>query len=475
MDNRTVEDVRTRLQEGYKQTVLARELSLEQIRAIHEAVPEMPLEVFVHGALCVCYSGRCYASEYCFGRSANRGECAQFCRLPFDLIDDEGRAVTDPRTGRPLRQRYLLSLKDMNRADDLEALMDAGVSSFKIEGRLKDVAYVKNTTAYYRQRLDAILACRPQDYCRASYGISDITFTPNLQKSFNRGFTDYFLHGRTADMACHATPKAIGEPVGTVKEVRSNQLTVAGTATFANGDGLCFFTPDGQLQGFRVNRVDGQGRLSVADSAQLSALRPRTPLYRNQDQAFEHLLARPTATRRLHVSWLVEDLPSAFRLTLTDERGRTLTRTFTYPHERARQPQAANIIRQLLRLGDTPFTSSEEAITLRLSDEWFIPASVLAEWRRQVCEEFGEEAHGAYEAYGAYGAHGAYGGSASPKISPSSPLMTCRYCLRHALGQCLRERPTLHGDLSLRLADGRVFPLYFDCQRCEMQVLKPRP
>ena len=232
MDNRTIADVRARLAAGYTQTVLARELSLDVIRAIHAAVPEMPLEVFVHGALCVSYSGRCYASEHCFGRSANRGECAQFCRLPFDLLDADGKIVTVPEgspVGSPeghfpegLRQRHLLSLRDMNRAADLEALMDAGVTSFKIEGRLKDVAYVKNTTAYYRQRIDEIIARHPDDYCRSSYGTSTFTFTPDVNKSFNRRFTDYFLHGRTSDMACFATPKAIGEPVGTVKPPSSS-------------------------------------------------------------------------------------------------------------------------------------------------------------------------------------------------------------------------------------------------------------
>ena len=259
MDNRTIDDVRARLAAGYEQTVLARELSLEDIRAIHAAVPEMPLEAFVHGALCVSYSGRCYASEYCFGRSANRGECAQFCRLPFDLIDADGRIITAPEgspsgnsasspaalpKGSPLRQRHLLSLRDMNRSADLEAMMDAGIRSFKIEGRLKDVSYVKNITAYYRQRIDAILARRPQDYCRASIGTSAITFTPNPLKSFNRGFTDYFPHGRTRDMANFATPKSMGErlspPSLPIKE-GSRYLQLQSPTVIHNGDGLCFF------------------------------------------------------------------------------------------------------------------------------------------------------------------------------------------------------------------------------------------
>jgi len=471
MDNRTVADVRSRLAEGYQQVVLARELSLDDIRAIHDAVPEMPLEVFVHGALCVSYSGRCYASEYCFGRSANRGECAQFCRLPFDLIDADGHVIQ--------KQRHLLSLRDMNRSADLEALLDAGVSSLKIEGRLKDVAYVKNITAYYRQQLDALFVRRPDDYCRASYGKSTISFTPNPQKSFNRGFTSYFLHGRTSDLACHATPKSIGEPVGTIKEVRP-ALSVAGTAMFANGDGLCFFDSDRRLVGFRVNRVDQQGHLFPADPSVLSSLRKGTPLYRNFDAAFEHQLARPTAERRLSVCWLLEDVPSGFRLTLTcTDNGRSVSRTFEYPHELARTPQADAICRQLLRLGDTPFVCAEADITLRLSADFFIPASTLAEWRRELTKEIAISSPSGISPV-KVGKAGAMHPARDPEVSSPSqeklgvgPLMTCRYCIRHALGQCLQEHPTLHGPLALRLSDGRRFPLHFDCKRCEMQVLPP--
>ncbi|MBR1800508.1 MAG: DUF3656 domain-containing protein [Bacteroidaceae bacterium] len=521
MDNRTIDDVRARAEGGYEQTVLARELSLDEIRAIHDAVPEMALEAFVHGALCVSYSGRCYASEYCFGRSANRGECAQFCRLPFDLIDADGQVVSAPANapasrlgnapdgfpvGKPLRQRHLLSLKDLNRSRDLEAMMDAGISSFKIEGRLKDVSYVKNITAYYRQQLDAILARRPQDFCRASYGASTLSFRPNPLKSFNRGFTDYFLHGRTADMANFATPKSLGEPVGSVKELHPASLSVAGTATFSNGDGLCFFASDGHLQGFRVNRIDQQGRLYPADPSVLTFLRKGTALYRNLDAAFERVLSRPTADRCIPVRWLLEDVPlpavpsppgeiplpaavpspsgepplpaavpspsgevspplPAFRLTLTTESGRTASRTFPYPHELARTPQTDNLRRQLLRLGDTPYTCTEADIDIRFTDNWFLPASVLGEWRRMVVSDLRFKPS----------VRTAQGGVKTEDLKPRpAALMTCRYCLRHALGYCTRDgrRLPVREPLSLRLADGRTFPLHFDCRRCEMQVLK---
>ncbi len=542
MDNRTVEDVRARQAAGYEQTVLARELSLDAIRAIHAAVPSMPLEAFVHGALCVSYSGRCYASEYCFGRSANRGECAQFCRLPFDLIDADGRIVTN-HSGVPQRQRHLLSLKDMNRAADLEAMMDAGVSSFKIEGRLKDVSYVKNITAYYRQRLDAVISRRPQDYGRSSWGTSTFTFTPNPHKSFNRGFTDYFLHGRTSQPIYQPlTPKSLGEAVGAVKEISPyGFIAIAGTSSFSNGDGLCFFRADGVLQGFRVNRVDERGRIYPADPSVLASLRKGMSLYRNVDAAFERELSRPSADRRIPIRWLLEETADGFRLTLTPVLGltpvptshrreasfpslhrREAAFTFKYPHELARTPQADNIRRQLLRLGDTPYTCTESDIEIRFSANWFIPASVLGEWRREVVssrptnsgptplplpvregsnysqgeassqqsnlqKNLNAQIHSTPLPTRATGVFreatecgfGPTKGSESPFATEArqgggSSLMTCRHCLRHALGYCSRDgqRLPFAEPLSLRLSDGRTFPLRFDCKACEMQVLK---
>lgn len=505
MDNRTIADVRARQAAGYEQTVLARELSFEEIRAIHAAVPEMPLEAFVHGALCVSYSGRCYASEYCFGRSANRGECAQFCRLPFDFIDADGKIVTVPSgspeglpEGSPLRQRHLLSLKDMNRSADLEAMMDAGITSFKIEGRLKDVAYVKNITAYYRQRINAILARRPKDYCRASLGTSTISFTPNPLKSFNRGFTDYFLHGRTREPIHQPlTPKSLGEPLGSYATLTHKGRVRA----LHNGDGLCFFTPDGQLHGFRVNSVDAQGRIHPADPSVLKLLRPDTPLYRNCDADFERQLARPTADRRIPVRWLIEDHETGFRLTLTIKETGVSVSSTTYVQELelAHTPQADNIRRQLMRLGDTPYTCTEEDIEIRFSDNWFIPASVLGEWRRQMVSRLSssepsplpQPCREGVESLENSKPSSAKVTTPSPK-SPSpfgegggvrprreggesvAPLMTCRFCLRQALGYCTRDGKRLpyREPLSLRLSDGRTFPLRFDCKACEMQVLR---
>ena len=244
MDNRTVEKVRFLADAGFRQVVLARELSVNEISRIHAACPDTLLEVFIHGALCVSYSGQCYVSEACFGRSANRGECAQFCRLQFDMTDADGKVIE--------KGKHLLSLKDMNQSDNLEELLDAGASSLKIEGRLKDVSYVKNVTAYYRQKLDALFK-RRKEYVRASSGSIKLAFRPQLDKSFSRGFTDYFAHGRNPGIFSFNTPKSLGEEVGTVKEIRGNYLTVAGVKAFSNGDGLCYLDAQGRLQGFRVN------------------------------------------------------------------------------------------------------------------------------------------------------------------------------------------------------------------------------
>jgi len=215
-DNRTADKVRWLRDQGFRRAVLARELSVDEIAHIHAEVPDMPLEVFVHGALCVSYSGLCYASQHCFDRSANRGACAQFCRMKFDLLDADGRELE--------HQRYLLSLKDLNQRAHLGELVEAGATSFKIEGRLKDVSYVKNVVAAYSQQLDAFIAAHPDRYCRASLGRVTYTFTPRLDKTFNRGFTTYFLHGRQPDIFSPDTPKAMGEYVGKVKELRRDSL-----------------------------------------------------------------------------------------------------------------------------------------------------------------------------------------------------------------------------------------------------------
>lgn len=489
MDNRTSEKVKFLWEAGFRQVVLARELSLREIAKIHAACPETPLEVFVHGALCVSYSGQCYVSQACFGRSANRGECAQFCRLPFSLVDADGKVI--------VRDKHLLSLKDMNQSDELEQLLDAGASSFKIEGRLKDVSYVKNVTAAYRQKLDAIFARRPE-YRRASSGTSRYEFKPQLDKSFSRGFTHYFLHGRDKDIFSFDTPKSLGEEMGTVKEVRGNYLTVAGLKSFHNGDGVCYMDEQGRLQGFRVNRVDG----NKLYPQEMPRVKPRTLLYRNYDQEFERVLGRKSAERKLAVDLLLSDNEFGFSLTLTDEDNNRVSLTLPREKELARTPQTDNLKTQLAKLGNTPFEARE--VTVSFAQNWFLPASVLADFRRQAVDQLLTARKINYRremavwkptqhafpqttlsylgnvmntrAASFYHDHGVQRIAMAYEKEPveEAVLMFCKHCIRYSMGWCPvhhRVRSPYQEPYYLLSNDGKRFRLDFDCKYCQMKVV----
>ena len=476
-DNRTPEKVRWLRSLGFRRVVLARELSVEEIAAIHQAVPDVELEVFVHGALCVSYSGLCYASQHCFGRSANRGACAQVCRMKFDLLDADGRELE--------HQRYLLSLKDLNLSAHLEELAQAGAASFKIEGRLKDVSYVKNVVAAYSQRLDSIIARHPDQYCRASRGHCTYTFTPNLKKTFNRGFTTYFLHGRQPDIFSPDTPKAMGEFVGTVKELRRDSFNVAGTASFANGDGLCFINQEHDLEGFRVNRAEGN-RLYPQQMPR--NLRPGMALYRNNDMEFERLLARQSSVRKIPITMYLE--PTAEGYSLSAE---SATATIQCEHQQAEKPQRDNIIRQLSKLGGTPYECS--GVEMPADFNAFIPSSMLAELRRQLVEAMKTKplnpitpidpispisaphyTHSYLYNIANHLSADFYGmkeKTAFELQGGDGPLMQCRHCLQYAMGYCVKhggQKPTYKFPLYLRLGDGRRFRLEFDCKHCQMNV-----
>ena len=488
MDNRTVEKVRFLADAGFRQVVLARELSLREISKIHEACPDVPLEIFVHGALCVSYSGQCYVSQACFGRSANRGECAQFCRLPFSLVDAEGRVI--------VKDKHLLSLKDLNQSDELEALLDAGASSFKIEGRLKDVSYVKNVTAAYRRKLDAIFA-RRKEYARASSGSCRYAFNPQLDKSFSRGFTHYYLHGRTKDVFSFDTPKSLGEEMGTMKEARGNYLTVAGLKSFNNGDGVCYIDEQGRLQGFRINRVEG----NKLYPQEMPRIKPRTVLYRNFDQEFEKILVRKSSERRIAVSVRLTDTPFGFALTLTDEDDNSVTLSLAREKEPARTPQEANLKTQLAKFGNTPFEAVR--IDIDFAGNWFLPASVLADFRRQAVEKLISARRINYrrelfvlkptahafpqstltylgnvmnaQAVSFYAGHGVASIAPAFERAPAEKavLMFCKHCLRYSMGWCpvhQRERSPYREPYYLVSTDGKRFRLEFDCKNCQMKV-----
>ena len=505
-DNRSADKVKWLKENGFERVVLARELSLEEITDIHKAHPDVELEAFVHGALCVSYSGACYASQYFFNRSANRGECAQFCRMAFDLKDSDGETL--------IEDSYLLSLKDMCQLDRLGDLLEAGVCSLKIEGRLKDANYVKNVVATYSEALNAYIAKHTGKYCRSSYGRCTYTFTPALEKTFNRGFTHYFFNGRQKDISSFNTPKAMGEYVGYVKEIRRGSFNVAGTAMFANGDGLCFFNRQKKLEGFRVNRVENNRLYPLTMPKNLE---PGMALYRNNDIEFERAMQGKTSTRKLQVRFVVDVVDGKLTFTATDECGRSANVVLKETPEKAQKSQHDNIVKQLEKLGNTVWTANEISIN-NSADEFFIPSSRLAAVRRELLEALedtpvsnhtdkqavGETATNSINANNTvyadtinianvanttaqnyYAAHGVKnaptafelnsdykaGSTTAPSAVP--PLMTCRYCLRYALGYCVKnggKRPTWHEPLHLEAKNGIRVRLAFNCAKCQMEV-----
>lgn len=511
-DNRTAEKVAWLHGLGFERVVLARELSLAEIKTIHQTVPDVQLEGFVHGALCVSYSGVCYASQYCFQRSANRGACAQFCRMKFDLVDAQGREIE--------HQRHLLSLKDLCQIDHLEEMADAGICSFKIEGRLKDVEYVKNVVSAYSKRLNRIIEKRGDDYRRASLGRVTYHFEPDLKKTFNRGYTDYFLHRRQPYIYSPDTPKALGEYVGKVKEIRRGSFNVAGTASFANGDGLCFINDEHELEGFRINRAEGNRLfpLRMPDN-----LRPGAALYRNRDEAFGKLLKGKTAERKIPITLTLSVTEKGFALSATGQGIKPTCQVLEMDKQKAMKPQRDNILRQLGKLGDTPYLA--DVIELEgQADAYFIPSSALATLRREVVQAIELErpnevetpsvhpsvsptaspvrkpggtlawqpeyhkftylyniantlSKSFYQREGLSNVADAYevsqGADEGSKRNDSVLVMQCRHCLRYSLGYCVKrggKQPTWKEPLYLRLGDGRRFRLEFKCDECQMNI-----
>lgn len=373
-DNRTIDKVRLLSQMGFTRVVLARELSVAEIRAIHEAVPEVELEVFVHGALCVCYSGQCYLSAALTGRSANRGECAQPCRLPMDLIDAEGRTVVS--------QKHLLSLRDMNRSEYLADLIDAGVTSFKIEGRLKDVTYVKNIVAYYRQQFDHLGVPRRD---RINY-----TFQPDPAKSFNRGFTSYFANGKREEMWNFDSPKSMGEEIGKISEVGAGWIRLRGQQQVHNGDGLVC----DRTIGFRANKVDDQGRIyPLGGNAVVAQLRRGMEVRRNLDYQFDQLLLKPSADRRVPLRLIYTARAERIELILSCEEC-VVQVGADGNYDLAQKPQEDNVRRQLSKLGDTVYWAEEIDVE---GAQYFVPSSVLAQLRRDGIEALDVEWQRQYE------------------------------------------------------------------------------
>lgn len=485
-DNRSVEKVQFLEKCGIEQVVLARELSLKQIQEIGEQT-SVVLESFVHGALCVSYSGQCYLSQALRERSANRGECAQMCRLPYTLLDADGAVLS--------RNKHLLSLKDFDASAHLAELIEAGVSSFKIEGRLKEANYVKNITAYYRQKIDAIL--EEKQLQKLSSGTTRFFFEPNPQKTFYRGATDYFLKSRTPNITSFDTPKSLGEPVGKVRDVWRNAFSVNSDKEFANGDGLCCVNTHGDFVGFRVNRVDN-GRLFPLE---MPDIKPNAQLYRNADASFDKLLAGKTSERKIAVTVSVSDTLEGLVFVMTDEDGNESQLQVSVTKELANNPARAveTFKTQLSKLGNTDFETTH--FSFNMEHPWFIPVSQLAEWRRQLVEGLervratnypkqelpltktthpyvqsvvdyranvlNAKAKEFYNRHGAAVAQPAF----EQAVVPTAELMRTKHCIKYSFGWCPKQHPeqTPKEPLTLQYGETKL-DLSFDCAACEMVI-----
>lgn len=482
-DNRDADKVRFLQNAGFQRVVLARELSLQQIETIHKAC-DVELEAFVHGALCVSYSGRCYMSYAACGRSANRGECAQFCRLPYTLADAEGKMICE--------DKHLLSLKDLDRSDFLLPMMRVGVTSFKIEGRLKDANYVKNITAYYRRKIDDILNENPQ-YQQDSVGKTTLFFDPDPEKTFHRSKTDYFIDGERTNVVQLETPKSTGAFVGVVKSVNYNSLTYSQEKELHNGDGLCFVNSQGEFSGFRANRVEG-GQVFFNEPADVAA---GDKLYRNYDIQFEKLLNGKSAERRIAVDFELTETSEGLLLCCVDEAGTQVEWAINADKVVAEKEEQAlkTLQTQLSKLGNTSYVARK--IDIKTEQAYFFPSSQIAEWRRSIIdlliekslkiklhpkvisavsdEKFPIEAVNVYNdaAVAFYQEHGidnvvtAY----EKNLPPNPVVMTCKHCIRFTLGICKKHSKNDPWKEPLFLKTGKYcFQLSFDCVKCEMNI-----
>jgi len=515
-DIRTPEKARFLQDVGLSQIVLARELDLKQIAAIRAATDpaRCTLEFFVHGALCVAYSGQCYISHAHTGRSANRGDCSQACRLPYQVTDMDGRIVA--------HDKHVLSMKDNNQSDNLEALIDAGIRSFKIEGRYKDMGYVKNITAHYRTLLDEILSRRPE-FARASSGRTTFSFTPDPNQNFNREFTDYFVGGRKDDIGAFDTPKNPGLPIGHVRKLGDKWVeleTDMPDTVLNNGDGLCYYTLQKDLAGLAINRAEklGEGVWRVFPKDPLAGfkdLRAGTPVNRNRDMNWMRMLDKPSSDRRIGVWMRLGETEDGFSLTLTDEDGHCAVAAAAHPREVANDTAKAEatLCAHLGKLGTTSFAAM--GIALELTQSWFIPASFVNALRRDAVaalETARAEAytrpprmrpveppvaypedtltylanvynHKARDFYAKHGVHVIAAAYESHEEPGEVSLMITKHCVRYSLSLCPKQAKGITGvqgtvrAAPLTLINGsEKLTLRFDCKPCEMHVvgkLKP--
>ena len=473
-DNLTVERVQQLEQLGFSQVVLGRELSLKEIRAIREKTT-VPLEFFVHGALCVSHSGQCYLSQYIGNRSANRGACAQPCRLPYDLLDADGNVL--------IKKKHLLCLKDLNNSAHLEELMDAGITSFKIEGRMKEADYVKNVTVYYRRKMDEIFERRPE-YTQSSrrdaiYRIS--TFEINPEKSFNRGFTDFFINGRQKGIDSPFTPKSMGEYIGEVAWCNPLRIEIATDKALHNGDGLCFLNQDNELIGIRADVVNGK---TVLCNRPHGAHRG-AKIYRNYDNEWQKQVEASNGNRKIAIDLVLSETETGYEFMAS--RRDAINRVSTgiqCDKIIATNPDKAteNIRKKALQWGDTPF--NPVSLELRFAEPRLIPASVIGEMKRQLVEKLTEELIENHKnnrptaTMSLRAERSEAWQSMVASIVPTDPdtipdhLMTCHHCIRYTNGMCSKETGQRAIDMFLRYGNN-TFRLEFDCRNCLMYVCKP--
>jgi len=511
-DIRTPEKAKFLQDVGFSQMVLARELNLNQIRAITDVVKDSVIEHFIHGALCVAYSGQCFISHAHTGRSANRGDCSQACRLPYEVLDSQGRIVA--------HDKHVLSMKDNNQSDNLRALVDAGVRSFKIEGRYKDMAYVKNITGHYRQLLDDILDERSELH-PSSAGKTTLFFTPDPDKNFQRGSTDYFTNGRSDvvgedGIAALDSPKNAGQPIGHVLKVHGDCFDIEATANLMNGDGICYYTLHKELMGTRVNRAEPLAKLGhwriypQAEIATLKDLRAGTTINRNGDHAWDTLMAGKTAERRIAVWMSLYDTAHGFALDVTDADGHSAHCEVAHAHALARDvgQSVASIADNLGKLGATIFVTASADITVATSH--FVPASVVNHMRRDALTQLEELRitqlpklprdkpveppatypedtltylanvfnHQARDFYAQHGVKVVAAAYEAQEEQGEVSLMITKHCVRWTMSLCPKQAKGVTGVQGtvraepMQLINGKEkLTLRFDCKPCEMHVV----
>ena len=461
-DNMTVEKVKQLEQLGFKQVVLGRELSLKQIREIREQTT-VPLEFFVHGSLCVSHSGQCYLSQYVGNRSANRGACAQPCRLPYDLLDNKGKVL--------VKNKHLLSLKDLNNSAHLEELIDAGITSFKIEGRLKEADYVKNITAYYRQKLDAIIS-RRDDLEQTSTGHCSYSFEVNPEKSFNRGYTDYFINGRQKGIGSPNTPKSMGEYIGEVSWCNSLRIEIDTDKTLHNGDGLCFLNENEELVGIRADVVNGK---TVSCNRPHGAQRG-AKVYRNYDIEWQRQVEGSTGNRKMDIGLTLTETGTGYQLSAKfptpNSQLSTVNCQLSTDKIPANNPEKAteNIRKKALQWGDTVF--NPVSLELQFSQPYLIPASLIGEMKRELVTKLEKELIETHKKNRPQRTQVTTDVTTMENTDPDAipeHLMTCHHCIRYANGMCSRETGQKADRLYLRNGE-RLLRLEFDCRNCLMYV-----